>query len=302
MTSMIFKNPNRFNQARLVLSVLTGLFFFFMGMLLSMADVAKTKTNQVTRKKPVNITSSQLFFNKLKGLTLFKGKVKALHGEVVLTADEIRAFSDNNVETAKGHVKVIDKSAGVTLTCGNLDYQDQMEIMTAHDHPVLLSVDNQKKPVTIIGRQMVVDSEEKTIVVNQNVEIDQAESKAEAQKATFFTNENKLILEDDPKVYTSSGQITARRITTVMGQSFFAEGLADALFNPSGAPLPASKKDSKNQGPAGKNDKSGNSNTPNGPGLSGTPGIQPTVSTTPGISPNISNPPTVAPSPGGLSR
>ena len=243
MTSVILKNQNPFNPLRPGLAVLTALVCFFTGALDSRADETKPAPIQITRKKPVSISSSQLTFDKLKGLTLFKGKVKALHGTVILTADEIRAFSDDNVATATGHVKVVDKTQSVTLTCGNLEYQDMMEMMTAHDHPMLVSLDSDKKPVTILGRQMIVDSDNKTFVVNQNVQIDQAQVNAESQKATFYANENKLVLEDDPRVYTSSAQITGRRITTNLGEekSFFAEGLADAVFNPSGEALPVTK-------------------------------------------------------------
>jgi lipopolysaccharide export system protein LptA len=280
MTLKIIKNPSRF-KLTLGLAVLMGPVCFFAGNLYSRADQPKSAANQITRKKPVSISSSQLTFDKLKGLTLFKGKVKALHGTVVLTADEIRAFSEDNVATAKGHVRVVDKSEGVTLTCGNLEYQDLMETMTAHDHPMLLSVDNNKKPVTILGRQMIVDSDKKTIVVNQNVEIAQSQVNAEAQKATFYANENKLVLEDDPRVYTSSAQITGRRITTNLGEekSFFAEGLADALFNPGGEALPVKKKDEPSLS-AGKKSAAGgvkHTGAPAAPNASETPGTGPAV-------------------------
>jgi len=289
MTLLISKNPNPFDHVKLALCVLAMAVVFFAGVFFSRASDT-TATKSISAKKPVSISSAQLFFEKLKGLTLFKGKVTALHGTVVLTADEIRAFSDNNAATAKGHVKVVDKTQGVTLTCGNLEYQDLMETMTAHDHPVLHSVDNNKRPVTILGRQMELDSEKKTVVVNQNVQIQMTDSNAEAQKATFYGNENKLVLENDPRVYTSSAQISARRITTNLGEnkSFFAEGLADVLFNPSGAPLETkSKKDDKNQAASGKNGGP-NSKTPNGSAPSRTPGVQPTAMITPGT---VSNPP-----------
>jgi lipopolysaccharide export system protein LptA len=272
-----------------------GLFFFRKP--LSGADQPKSAANQITRKKPVSISSSRLTFDKVKGLTLFKGKVKALHGTVVLTADEIRAFSDDNVATATGHVRVVDKTQSVTLTCGNLEYQDLMETMTAHDHPMLLSVDSDKKPVTILGRQMVVDSDKKTIVVNQNVQIDQVQVNAEAQKATFYAGENKLVLEDDPRVYTSSAQLTARRITTNLGEekSFFAEGMADALFNPGGEALPPAKKDQKDSDSAGKKSGTGAVKT-GGPSLSGSP-APPGAQGTPGIPAGPAATPTAVPSP-----
>ncbi|GEM_PF-1913629 len=296
MTLPITNRPSPINRTGFFLAVLAV--SFSAAPLLFGADDTKAVSKQVTRKNPVSISSSQLTFDKLKGLTLFKGKVKALHGTVVLTADEIQAFSDANVATAKGHVRVVDKTQSVTLTCGNLDYQNMMEVMTAHDHPMLVSVDNNKKPVTILGRQMVVDSENKTVVVNQNVQIKQAETSAEAQKATFYANDNKLVLEDDPRVYTSSAQITARRITTNMGEekSFFAEGLADALFNPSGEALSGTQKDVKSQDSSRRKGKTGGGKT-NGPALSGAPEIQPTVLATPGTAQGPSNFPTVVPSP-----
>jgi lipopolysaccharide export system protein LptA len=208
------------------------------GTALSLASEIDT-TRQVSSKKPVKISSIQLLFQKLQGLTLFKDLVKAIHGDLTLTSDEIRAYSESNVATAIGHVKVVDKSAGITLTCGNLEYQGLMDTMTAHDHPVLTISDQDGRPVTVTGRQMELDAVKKTIVVNQNVEIVQSQSKAEAQKATFLSKENQMILEGDPRVYTSSAQITGRRIVTKMGEGegFFAEGMAEAIINPGGEAL-----------------------------------------------------------------
>ncbi len=284
MTLLTSKNPNPFELNAILFRVLALAIAFFAGVFFSRASDANPPEKQVSRKKPVSISSSQLTFDKLKGLTLFKGRVTALHGTVVLTADEIRAFSENNAATAKGHVKVVDKTQAVTLTCGNLEYQDLMDTMTAHDHPILTSIDNNKKPVTILGRQMELNSDAKTVVVNQNVQIVQAESNAEAQKATFLANQNKLILEDDPRVYTSSAQISGRRITTNLGEekSFFAEGLADVLFNPTGAPLTVtSKKDEKKTTAPGKIATPGGGKTSSSPAASGTPGVQSTVVMTP---------------------
>ncbi len=237
MRSENLKNRNLSKFIGMAMPVLVWLLFLSATAFLWAVEIKEDR--QVSAKKPVKIASVEVFFEKLKGLTLYKGKVTALHGDVVLTADEISAFSENNAATAKGHVKLIDKSSGITLTCGSLEYQGLMDSMTAHDHPVLTSEDQNGKPLTILGRQMELDLEKKIIVVNQNVLIVQSESKAEAQKATFLSKENQMILEDDPKVYTSNAQITGRRITTNMGEGkgFLAEGLAEVIFNPTGEPL-----------------------------------------------------------------
>lgn len=190
----------------------------------------------ITPKKPVNISSEQLNFDRLKSLTVFKGLVKAIHDKVTLTSDVIRAVSDNREATALGHVLVVDSSNGMTLTCGNLEYQDLMDLMTAHDHPLLTAQDEKGLPITVLGRQMVFDSVEKTVQINQNVSITHGDGKAEAQKATYISAEDKFILEDDPTVHMKNGDMSGRRIVSNFGldRSIICEGMAEATFYPQG--------------------------------------------------------------------
>jgi lipopolysaccharide export system protein LptA len=110
--------------------------------------------------------------------------------------------------------------------------------MTAHDHPRLTALDEKGRPVTILGRQMELDSEKKTVEINQNVQILHPDGRAEAQKALFLAGEDKVILEEDPVVTTPQGVLSGRRITTNLGEerSLFVEGMADAVFNPEDGP------------------------------------------------------------------
>jgi lipopolysaccharide export system protein LptA len=217
---------------------------------------------EVSSRKPVNITSQDLTFDRPQGLTLFKGHVKAVHGETTLLADRIKALEEYKEATADGHVKTIDTLQGVTLTCGNLEYQDLMDLMTAHDHPVLTTLDENGHPITVLGRQMEVDSVQKTVVIHQNVQIFHQEGRAESQLATFLSQEDKFILEEDPKVFTDNGLLSGRRITANLGldRSMFVEGMADAIFNPNGKPVTTPA--------AGKGSVGG----PSGPSNSSTPG------------------------------
>ena len=193
---------------------------------------------EVSNRKPVNISAFQLLFDRLKGLTLFKGEVKATHDQVVLTADEVRAVSENREATAEGSVKVVDPSSALTMTCGNLEYLDLMNQMTAHDHPLLTSLDENGRPITAMGRQMELDSEKKTVVIRQNVQIFHDGGRAEAQKATFLSKEDKFIMEEDPKLTLPNGQLSGRRIVSNLGagRSVLVEGMADAVFYSSGMP------------------------------------------------------------------
>ncbi len=206
----------------------------------------------VTSRKPVSISSNQLNFDRLRSLTLFKGKVKATHGKVTLTSDELRAISDNHEATALGHILVVDSATAMTLTCGNLEYQDLMDLMTAHDHPLMTAQDENGLPITIIGRQMVLDSEKKTVQINQDVSILHGDGKAEAQKATYLSQEDKLILEENPKIQMKDGDMAGRRIITSFGgdRTIICEGMAEANFYPQGQSASSSPATGLAPGPA----------------------------------------------------
>lgn len=242
---------------------------------------------KVSARQPVDISAYQLLFDRLRGLTLFKGKVKAVHDKVTLHSDEMRALSGNREATATGHVTVTDSSQAMTLTCGNLEYQDLMNTMTAHDHPLLTALDEKGRPISVLGRQMELDSEKKTVVIHQNVQILHGQGKAEAQMATFLSKQDKLVLEEDPKVYTDNAILSGRRIVTTVGQdkSVLVEGMADAVFNPAGKPVAAPSA----------------ARTPSGPGAAatGTPVTGAFPGGPPAASAPTAPPGTPAPSPNG---
>ncbi len=242
--------------------------FLFIWILFGAAAVGKAydikDTREVSSRKPVIITSVQLIFDRLKGLTLFKGKVKAVHDHVTLSADEIRAASENREATADGKVRVVDPTAALTMTCGNLEYLDLMNLMTAHDHPLLTSLDENGRPISILGRQMELDSQKKTVVIHQNVQLIHDDGKAEAQKATFLSREDKFILEEEPKLIMGNGELTGRRIVSNLGsnRSVFVEGMADAVFYPAGRPVPKGK-NPYTPNPKGMGSENGRPTSPN---------------------------------------
>ena len=187
---------------------------------------------EVSSRKPVQIGSDQMTYNRLKSLIQYKGNVVATHDKVVLTADEVRALTGNGEASAIGSVKVADSDAAMTMTCGNLEYRDRMNTITAHDHPLLTASNTKSGPLTIRSRQMELYSDKKEVVANQSVEIIDQGGRAQADKATFVSKEDKMILEDDPQVFTPQGEIRGRRIISFMGKSrsVFVEGMAEAVF------------------------------------------------------------------------
>src|SRR5581483_4393545 len=115
MRSKLFLNPNLFKT--LVLVVLSAI--GFSGWTLARAYEMQTHS-EVSAQKPVKIAADQLTFDRLQGLTLFTGNVKAVHEQILLLSNRIRALEDNREASAEGKVQVIDSSQSITLSCGNL--------------------------------------------------------------------------------------------------------------------------------------------------------------------------------------
>ncbi|HVM32021.1 MAG TPA: LptA/OstA family protein [bacterium] len=195
---------------------------------------------KISGSKPVNISSNQLSFDRLNGLTLFNGDVKVLHDQLILNSDQLQAAEDNRVASAFGNVKVDDLKSRLHLTCGNLDYHDLMNQITAHDHPVLSAVDEAGHPLTIRARQMELYPQTKEVVAHQDVEILHDSGRSEAQLATFDSKTDQLVLEENPRVFTTQGVIAGRRITTSLSgdHRVVVEGMAEAEFYASPQPLP----------------------------------------------------------------
>jgi lipopolysaccharide export system protein LptA len=202
------------------------------------------KDQEISSKKPVQISADELTFDRPKGMTLFTGNVKALHDQITLLTEKLQALEDNQEASAQGHVLVLDSSQSISLTCGNLEYEDRMNLMTAHDHPLMTTLDEGGKPISVMGRQMELDSEKKTVVINQNVLIQSVDGKAEAQRATFLSQQDQFILEDDPKFTTPSALLTGRRILSNLSgeRGVIVEGMAEAYFNPTGGPVSVAPK------------------------------------------------------------
>lgn len=192
-----------------------------------------TTESKITSKRPVEINSQELTFDRLTGMTVFKGDVQVLHDPTVMNADEVHAVSGNRQATAEGNVQVVDSGMAATLTCGHLEYKDKMRFISAHDSPKMATVDNDGNPVTMESRQMEFFSEQHMAVANQNVKVNSSQGKATAGRATYLKDEGRLVLEEEPKVSNSFLNLTGRRITAYLGDNrIVAEGNVEATFYP----------------------------------------------------------------------
>jgi lipopolysaccharide export system protein LptA len=205
------------------------------------ADRTLESDAKISSKRPVEIDSNELTFERETGRTIFKGDVKVKHRPTTLEADEVNAVSGNRQAVAEGKVVVVDSGMSATLTCGHLEYKDQMRYITAHDNPHLTSVDNEGQPVTLDSRQMEFFSDQRMAIANQNVKVTHSQGEAQAGRATYLKDEGRLVLEEEPKVEHALGSITGRRITAYLDQDrIVAEGNVQAFFYPT--PQDAAKK------------------------------------------------------------
>jgi hypothetical protein len=83
------------------------------------------------------------------------------------------------------------------------------------------------------SRQMEFFSEQRMAIANQNVQVDNAQGKAVAGRATFLKDEGKLVLEEQPKLNNPFGEVTGRLITAYLNENrVVAEGNVQASFFP----------------------------------------------------------------------
>ncbi len=201
------------------------------------AQKDKERDLKITPKKPVEIRSNELVYDRESGLTLFKGDVRVMHGGTDLRASEVRATSGNREATAETDVTVVDKEMAATLSCGHLDYKDQMRYISAHEEPKLTTVDKEDRPVTLDSRQMEFYSDQQMALANQDVRMTHGDGKAVAGRATYLKSEGKVILEGEPRAFNDFGEVTGRRLTAFLDEKrLVAEGDVAAVFFPTPPP------------------------------------------------------------------
>ncbi|HET9870031.1 MAG TPA: LptA/OstA family protein [bacterium] len=256
------------------------------------------KRGEVSSRKPVDISSDQLSFDRLGGQTLFTGDVKVLHDQLTLTSDQLETTEGNRQASATGNVRVDDLKSGLHLTCGNLDYADLMDRITAHDHPQLTTVDGNGVPVTLRARQLELDSDVKRVTAHQDVEIFRDDSRSEAQLATFDSKTDQLVLEENPRIFMPQGVIGGRRITTSLSgdHRIVVEGMAEAEFYVQPKPVPTKPPGAGSSTPLGITP--GAAPTPGSASPAVRPAAPPTPTAPGGIRPPVPVPPPGAPLPG----
>ncbi len=188
---------------------------------------------EITPKRPVEIRSRELTFERASGITRFMGDVVVTHGELRMQADEVRATSGNRQATAEGNVTAVDAGMAATLTCGHLEYRDLMRVITAHDGPLLRSVDDNLRPVSLTSRQMEFYSDQKMAVANQGVVMTSSEGYAVADRAVLLQDRGEVLLEGEPRIFTSQGDFSGRRLRMNMRENRYeAEGGVEVNFYP----------------------------------------------------------------------
>jgi hypothetical protein len=92
------------------------------------------------------------------------------------------------------------------------------------------------------SRQMEFYSDQKTAVANQSVLVTHADGYAQAGKAVLFQDKGEILLEGEPRVFTTQGDFSGRRLKlNLLDNRFEGEGGVEVTFYPtpqSSAPRP----------------------------------------------------------------
>ena len=131
-----------------------------------------------------------------------------------VSAREQKVVAEEPINISSDYLEV-DKKAGLAIFTGNVVVTQKEGIIMSD----LLTVyyDDQ-------------DRIEK-IIATGNVRINQEDSVGTSQKATFFPEEKKIIMEEDPQLRKSSDMVSGKKITLFLGSDkVFCESCSATIF------------------------------------------------------------------------
>jgi lipopolysaccharide export system protein LptA len=126
------------------------------------------------------------------------GHVKLVQGPTEITADELYYYDREQIALLKGRVAVLDSEKDARLEGRYLEYHRADRYVIVTEEPELFLVNRAGGDVHVTGKVMEYYLDEDRGVASGGVRINQEELYAEGDRATYYGDDNKIILEGDP--------------------------------------------------------------------------------------------------------
>jgi lipopolysaccharide export system protein LptA len=120
---------------------------------------------------------------------------------------------DEKFVLAEKNVQFIDKENDVQLFGGSVTYDREKEIGIANIKPKLVKLDSLGNvDITIDALELSYNGKEKIATAKDSVKITQEDAVSYSNLATYFDNEDRIVIEGEPKVYQGNDRLSAERI------------------------------------------------------------------------------------------
>lgn len=162
----------------------------------------------------MDLKSQRAIWYKKSGLVVFMGEVNITDVEYDLRADKVTYYQNSKRAVAEGKVKLIDKVQDIILTGEEAEYKKQEEFLTFRQSPALILDPHKKDSALTVTAQIMEYSRQTQIgtAIGQ-VQITKGDLIAACGRAIFYRQENKIILSENPQVIQKESRISGSQMT-----------------------------------------------------------------------------------------
>ena len=141
------------------------------------------------------------------------GNVELVQGSTEITADELYYYDREQIALLKGRVVVLDKEKDARLEGRYLEYHRTTRYVILTEEPELFLLNRAGGDVRIQGKVMEFYLDENRGVASGGVRINQEELFAESDEATYYGEDNLIVLEGDPIAWRSDDKAGGELMT-----------------------------------------------------------------------------------------
>jgi lipopolysaccharide export system protein LptA len=140
---------------------------------------------------PLRITAARLEADKLKGIIIFSGQVKAVHGDATLYADQLWIYLETKPEPPKGAPKPPPEQAEQS-PLGDMG-GEQIDRIVAKGNVRMVQEDR-----VATGDEAIYYKKRDEVVLTGNPQVWRAENTLKGERIIFNLKTNKVLVESSP--------------------------------------------------------------------------------------------------------
>jgi len=176
---------------------------------------AAPKKQGPEKEVPLQVTAARLEADQTKGIVIFSGSVKAVHGDATLYSDELRVYFKPKPEPPKGAAKPPQEKADQS-PLGDVG-AEKIDRIVAKGNVRMVQEDR-----VATGDEAIYYKDRDEVVLTGNPQLWRAENTLKGERIIFNLATNKVLVESSPQ----------RRVEALLYSQGASEGKASKPFSP----------------------------------------------------------------------